>query len=271
MTDARDLRRPERVAKPRRAKRTTRLGGRPELWVAVVAGVLGASLAAAAGSMTWLTVRISIIEGVAPVTVVLSGSAVQPGSAVLAAAALAAGAGVVATRRWGRLLPGLALLAVGLWVAVGALSVLADPPGTAADAEAVRQAGTQRLVILAVETNAAPVLAVVGGLLMAAAGLLVVVRGWRWGALGERYQLPPAGTARPAGRAAADPVPADPVPAEVGDAGGSDGTGASPEGDGASGAGGVHAGAGARPAKVAAVGPDAWRAIEEGEDPTEER
>ena len=91
------------------------------MWAAVLAGLLGASLAAAAGSMTWLTVRISIIEGVAPVTVKLSGSAVQPGSAVLAAAALAAGAGVVATRRWGRLIPGLALLAVGLWVAVGAV------------------------------------------------------------------------------------------------------------------------------------------------------
>ena len=182
-----------RAPRLRTSARRVMTGRRREMWAAVLAGLLGASLAAAAGSMTWLTARISIIEGVAPVTVRLSGGAVQPGSAVLAAAALAAGAGVLATRRWGRLFPGLALLAVGLWVAVGAVSVLADPHGTAAASETVRQAGTSHLVILAVDAGAAPALAVAGGALMAVAGLLVLVRGWRWGALGERYQLPATG------------------------------------------------------------------------------
>ena len=257
------------------------------MWAAVVAGLLGASLAAAAGSMTWLTARISIIEGVAPVTVRLSGGAVQPGSAVLAAAALAAGAGVVATRRWGRLFPGLALLAVGLWVAVGAVSVLADPHGTAAESETVRQAGTSHLVILAVDAGAAPALAAAGGVLMAVAGLLVLVRGWRWGALGERYQLPATGflrrerlsrgqlrrgrcerVSRPAARAGPKRRRARNAwgPVQPGQGGrhrsrrrrlaGGERTRKARSGVGARGPAGVDT--------------DAWRAIEEGEDPTQE-
>ena len=257
MTDARDVYPQDRAEAPRLRTAARTIRGRPEMWAAVVAGLLGASLAAAAGSMTWLTVRISIIEGVAPVTVVLSGGAVQPGSAVLAGAALAAGAGVVATRRWGRLIPGLALVAVGLWVLVGAVSVLADPRGTAASAQAVRQAGTGRVVIVAVDSSVAPALAVAGGLLMAAAGLLVLARGWQWGALGERYQLPAADTARTAGHAAAAGSGAPAPPAIGGDAAGA--------ADGATGAAGARGTAG-----VAAVSPDAWRAIEDGEDPTQE-
>ena len=292
MTDVRrDAHDQARAPRLHTAARRALTGRRREMWVAVGAGLLGASLAAAAGSMTWLTARILIIEGVAPVTVRLSGGTVQPGSAVLAAAALAAGAGVVATRRWGRLVPGLALLGVGLWVAVGAVSVLADPRGTAADSETVRQAGTLHVVILSVDAGVAPAVAAAGGVLMAVAGLLVLVRGWRWGSLGQRYQLPAtaspstgvpaAGAARADGRSgstggtgsAGAPAGREPVAAagtERSDA--NAGTGAEDAGGGPTRR--ARAGAFARGttgvAGVAGGDTDTWRAIEDGEDPTQE-
>ena len=167
--------------------------------------------------------------------------------------------------------------------------MLADPHGTAADSEAVRQAGTLHVVILAVDTGAAPALAAAGGVWMAVAGLLVLVRGWRWGALGERYQLPATGlpatgapepgatetgavrTREPAGVAGRAEAPAGQE--RVG-AGATRGREAGTEADGAgAGSGGertpkARSGVGAR--GPAGVDTDAWRAIEEGEDPTQE-
>jgi uncharacterized membrane protein (TIGR02234 family) len=114
-------------------------------------------------------------------TVTRSGADLVPGLRALGLVGLAGVVALAATRRVGRAVVGLVLLATGAGVL---LSVLTADVLTAA----------RRLDGLAdqvpVTTTAWAWATAAGGLLLALAGLLTVVRGSSWPALGQRYEAP---------------------------------------------------------------------------------
>jgi len=160
--------------------------------------------------------------------------------AALGLVGLAGTAALVAARRWGRVAVGLVLALAGVAVAVRAAQIGA---GLAA---AVQRAGVlddeqgAPLRIAAAPATIWPGVCAVGGLLLALAGLLAVLRGPRWASLGRKYEAPGrAPSASPPGTSTAQRHPDS----------------ASPE----------------RPARQrAARDPEvaAWDALDRGDDPT---
>ena len=147
--------------------------------VALLLCLVGAVLLLAGAGATWSTV---VVEGQAPlpdVTERVSGADLVPGLRGLGVVALAAVPALLSVRGWGRVAVGVLLAATGALAVVLVGRVLADP----------------------VEgLSAMPYAVLLGSLLVLAAGLLVVVRGRAWPALGRRYEAP-----------AARPVPAPTV------------------------------------------------------------
>jgi hypothetical protein len=101
--------------------------------------------------------------------------------------------GVAATRGRGRWLVGLALLAVGGYLAVGgALGAYRVGDQAVERAELGQLEGVPGGTALRVATpRAGPAMVVAGGLLLAAAGVEALRRGRRWPALGEAFRAPP--------------------------------------------------------------------------------
>jgi hypothetical protein len=95
--------------------------------------------------------------------------------------ALAGVIAVAATRGWGRLPVGLALAASG--ASAAALSLHAR--GTT-----FTWYTTDPATAVTTRTTAWPYVAAFGGVLLAATGVLVALRGRRWAALGARYDAP---------------------------------------------------------------------------------
>ena len=150
---------------------------RRELWLAVLLCLAGSALALFAVSRTWVTYsdprQLTIHDVVRPE----SGAHVAPEVRALAFVGLAAVAAVAATRSWGRILVGALLAVTGAVVVLRVGDLLAGGLATGAEAH---------------EHLAWPWLALLGGLLMAAGGGLVAVRGRRWAALSSSYQVPAA-------------------------------------------------------------------------------
>jgi uncharacterized membrane protein (TIGR02234 family) len=114
-------------------------------------------------------------------TVMTAGADLAPGLPALGLVGLAGVVALAATRRWGRPVVGLLLLLTGLGV-LGTVLGLDIPAQTLRTDEV--PAGS------AVRTTAWPLVTGLGGLLLVAAGLLVIARGRRWPALGKRYEVP---------------------------------------------------------------------------------
>ena len=115
--------------------------------------------------------------------VALDGAAVVTGGQALALLGLAAVAALPATRTWGRQVVGALVALAGVGLVVVVVRALVDPAGVApvaADVPAGEGLGPW------------PYAALVGGLLLAASGGLVLVRGRRWVAMGARYEAPAA-------------------------------------------------------------------------------
>ncbi|WNV77399.1 Trp biosynthesis-associated membrane protein [Geodermatophilus sp. DSM 44513] len=194
---------------------------RRELPAAVAGAAVAGALALSTGGQTWLAATVTRPAPLPPVTEQLTGSELAPlvpaGGLVL----LAAAAALLAVRGTGRVLVGLlAAVAGGVLGWSGLRTLLADADATAAGVLAATPGSTTSASVQA----AWPVLAVVAGLLAAAAGLLTVLRGRGWPGLGRRHERPAA-------------------------------TGPAPRRE--------------RSDEDRAL--DAWRALDRGEDPTEER
>lgn len=151
-----------------------------------ILGILaGSGLALLAWSQTWFAVR--LVEGAAAggaTTLEVGGAVASPAIAALALAGLAlAGALAIAGPLIRMVLGLLAALLGGCLVLAASLS-LADPVAAAsgAIAEATGVAGAEPTaeLVASVEQTAWPVAAIVGGALVALAGLLVVVTGRAW-------------------------------------------------------------------------------------------
>lgn len=207
--------------------------GRRELLVALGLAVAGSAFAFAAAGQPW--VRATVPAGPLRVSVAASGRALAPAVSALAAAGMAGSVAVLATRRAGRVAVGLLLLVAGAGIAVLAARVGADLPG-AVRAEAGRAVGQREATATAVHGTPWPWFGVAGGLALAAAGVLTVVRGRRWPGMSARYDAP-----RGTGPASHSGTPNS--------SGTADGTGA---------------GVAADPA----TGRSMWDALDRGDDPT---
>jgi hypothetical protein len=117
----------------------------------------------------------------------VTGHAVAGVVEAVALLALAAAVAVPATRGRGRIVAGLLVLAGGVAGVVGAID---SRGGARTHVQRALPAGAS------VRTDPWWVAAVVGGLLLAAVGAVLVVRGPRWSALSSRYE-PPASRSAP--------------------------------------------------------------------------
>ncbi|HEY3896849.1 MAG TPA: Trp biosynthesis-associated membrane protein [Pseudonocardiaceae bacterium] len=174
-----------------------RAASRGALTITTVLLLAAAALLAGAAMLGWAQVAFQVpLRGI--VQVRLEGSTVLAALGPLALLALAAVAGVLATGGWARAVLGVVLLAAA-WPPVGAVLRIADARWRTGSAIA-----TADLPARSVPTGAAtvllggPALAVGGAVLMAAAGLVLLVRGHRMPRLGRRYQAPGARAAQPA-------------------------------------------------------------------------
>jgi hypothetical protein len=154
----------------------------PGLRASVAGCLLSGSLVLIAGGRAWA--RVTYPPGVRDATGTELVGSVAPWGLV----ALAGVVAIAATRRWGRVPVGVALAASGVAVAAIAVNGVRDLPGRIVEIR--RIGGTQVQAGWAVHPTFWPYVLAGAGLLLAATGAVVTVRGPRWAALGARYDVP---------------------------------------------------------------------------------
>ena len=168
---------------------------RRELGAAVLGSVGAGALALIAGGQAWARVTAEREAPLPPVTGVLSGADAAPLVPAAGLVLLAAAVALLAVRGPGRAVVGLVMAAAGGLLAWSGLRALA---GGISDASTqlpgIGRAGGRVIVDV---TPVWPALAVVAGLLGIGAGLLAVLRGRTWPAMGRRYERAPAAARRP--------------------------------------------------------------------------
>jgi uncharacterized membrane protein (TIGR02234 family) len=168
---------------------------RRELTGAVLGAVVAGGLALFAGGQPWADVTTERRPPLPPVAETLSGADAAPLVPAAGLVLLAAAVALLAVRRAGRQVVGLLVAVAGgvlSWSGIRGLT------GDAAATAEPQVRGTTTAEVLA----AWPAVALAGGLLGVAVGILVVVRGRTWPAMGRRYERP-AGSAETATRTAA--------------------------------------------------------------------
>jgi uncharacterized membrane protein (TIGR02234 family) len=206
------------------------------LTTAVLGAAVAGALALVSGGQAWAEVTAERQAPLPPVVAVLSGADAAPLVPAMGLVLLAAAVALLAVRSLGRVVVGLLMAVAGgvlAWSGVRALTGALD-----AAVAGIPAGGTTTDV-----TAVWPVLAAVAGVLGAATGLLVVLRGRSWPGMGRRYE-------RGAG-AAATGTPATGTPA----------TGTSATGTPA-------ADTPARTETDEDRAQSAWKALDRGEDPT---
>lgn len=158
---------------------------RPGLRTAVLLCLVGAFAVLVTVGRVWTSVEVPADPLAEGRTATRTGAELVPGVRALGLVGLAGVVALAATRRTGRTVVGVLLLLTGTGVVA---AVLAPDLGAQT---LPAEAATGK-----VATTVWPWLTAAGGLLLAAAGLLTVVRGRSWAALGQRYEAPAAvGTA----------------------------------------------------------------------------
>ncbi|MEU1418462.1 MULTISPECIES: TIGR02234 family membrane protein [unclassified Kitasatospora] len=156
--------------------------GRRTLGLMLLLTVLGAVLVLTAVGRVWA-------DGVAgTLEVSVTGSRISELPGGLALVAMAAALAVFAVRGAGRIAVGLLTLLAGLGAAATAAAGAGD--SAALDGEAARKLALSGTTATEVGHTGWPWVALVGGLLLALAGLLVVRYGRSWPAMGSRYDAP---------------------------------------------------------------------------------
>ena len=156
------------------------------LVVAVLLCLAGAALVLLATSRAWLSVQTDVPIGLPARGVELTGSELAPGTRALALLGLAGVAALAATRSGGRIVVGALVALAGLGVMVAVARVALDQTAAALRAEP----GSSLTVVVREDGGVWPYVALLGGLLLLAAGVLTVVRGRSWSALGAKYDAP---------------------------------------------------------------------------------
>ena len=156
---------------------------RRELTAAVLGSAAAGGLGLFAGGQIWARIVAVRPEPLPPVTDVLSGSSAAPLVPAAGLVLLAGAVALVAVRGSGRVAVGLLIAAAGGALAWSGLRALVGGLEAAA-AELPVVGGTP-----VVETSPGwPAVTVVAGLMGACAGLLTVLRGRHWPAMGRRYE-----------------------------------------------------------------------------------
>jgi len=171
--------------------------GRELASVAAVCAVGGGMVLFAVGR-PWVELVAHRASPLPDVTLGLSGRTLEPLVAGLGIVGLAGVVGLLATRRWGRLVVAAIVALSGLGVLVTALTRLTAPGAVEARdllADAGRSAGAA--AVTATAHPGWPVLAAAGGLLLALGGLAALARSRRWPTMSARYETPAARTGRP--------------------------------------------------------------------------
>ena len=159
---------------------------RRELAAAVIGAVGAGALALIAGGQPWAQVTAEREPPLPPVSGVLSGADAAPLVPAAGLVLLAAGVALLAVRGPGRAVIGLLMAAVGGMLAwSGVRAIAGGLVDASTDLPGIGRAGGRVTVEL---TAAWPLLAVVAGLLGVGAGLLAVLRGRTWPAMGRRYE-----------------------------------------------------------------------------------
>ncbi|TYP84914.1 Trp biosynthesis-associated membrane protein [Blastococcus xanthinilyticus] len=160
---------------------------RRELATAVAGGVVAGALALSAAGQQWAGVTVERRAPFPPVAGALSGTDAAPLVPAAGLVLLAAALALLAVRGAGRIAVGVAMAAAGvalLWAGVrvlagGVADAAADLPGFSGG----------DVTSTAVDVTVGwPALAVVAGVLAAAVGVLVAVRGRSWPGMGQRYE-----------------------------------------------------------------------------------
>jgi uncharacterized membrane protein (TIGR02234 family) len=166
---------------------------RRELGAAVLGAVGAGALALISGGQPWAQVNAEREAPLPPVHGMLSGADAAPLVPAAGLVLLAAAVALLAVRGLGRAAVGLLMAAAGGVLAWSGVRALAGGLSAAsADIPGIGRAAGRVTVEL---TAAWPVLAVVAGLLGVGAGLLAVLRGGSWPAMGRRYERDGAPTA----------------------------------------------------------------------------
>jgi uncharacterized membrane protein (TIGR02234 family) len=169
---------------------------RRELTAAALLGVAGAGLVAGVAGRTWATL-VARAAGLESMSQQVSGRSLNGVIAALGWAGLAGVAALLATRGWARVGVGVLLTAFGAIIAIVS-------PGAVRRGHVLSIAGEKSNLArltgdVAVHTHVWWIVSLTGGVLLAAAGLLTVVRGRRWPGMSSRYDRPGAAPAPRAG------------------------------------------------------------------------
>jgi uncharacterized membrane protein (TIGR02234 family) len=160
---------------------------RREFGGVLAAAALAGALALSAGGQEWASVTAVRHPPLPPVTVAVLGSDAAPLVPAAGLVLLAAAVALLAVRGLGRVVVGLLMALAGGVLGWSGLRVLIG--GLASAAAALPGLGGPRDTAVAVRVAAAwPVLALLAGLLGAAAGVVAVLRGRRWPGMGRRYE-----------------------------------------------------------------------------------
>jgi uncharacterized membrane protein (TIGR02234 family) len=171
----------------------SRAGARRELALALGLALLGSLLVLVAAGRAWEREHIRPEPPLPPSTVEVSGRDVTEAPTALALVGLAGILGVAATRRRGRLVVGGLLVVAG--VGVGVTAHRADSDSALFDAQlgAMGQSAylpLSGLQVVSRDSTAWPWVNDTGGALLAAGGLIVLVRSGGWPSMGARYGAP---------------------------------------------------------------------------------
>ncbi|MEU9076552.1 TIGR02234 family membrane protein [Kitasatospora sp. NPDC004745] len=156
--------------------------GRRTLGVMLLLTVLSAVLVLTAVGRVWAEGRAGTLA------VSVTGGAISELPGGLALVGLAAAVAVFAVRGAGRLAVGALTLLAGLGAAAASAAGAGDT--AALDAEAARKLALTGSAATGVGHTGWPWVALVGGLLLAVAGLLTLRYGRGWPAMGSRYEAP---------------------------------------------------------------------------------
>jgi uncharacterized membrane protein (TIGR02234 family) len=151
--------------------------------IAVVVCVVGAVLTSLAVVAPWGHVGTSPAPPLPASSIDIQGLDVTPGIRVLAIVAVAAVVTALALRRWARQLVGAVVLGCGIGIVVQALENRSELALTK------NLLFTERTVV---DTTLWPWAAALGGVLVCASGLVVLLAGSRWSGLSSAYQPPAA-------------------------------------------------------------------------------
>lgn len=249
--------------------RRRRVGSRA---VATLAVLLGAGAVVLAAGRPWFSTTVVGLPG--PDLVTTTGRSVAPGAPALGLVA-AAGAIVLATSgRAVRTVVAVLLALAGAGIVAASVGPLRDPSGALEPVVATATGTTGGFVAFVAHGTPWPLVSVVGGVLVAAGGVLAVVRGRRWSGPSQRFER--AGPAEGAERGGAPPgAPAAGAPDSGAPAAGAPVSGETRDGEVTTMPTGtkvtvrpVDPGAGSmRSGKDERL--DAWDRLSAGEDPTD--